>query len=373
MQRSSIIIDYLDKNRSYFLKKDSIKEPLNSSIDISVVIPAYNDQICLQKLLLSLDLQTYRNFEVIVVDNNSIDQTKEIVMFCQKRVNYPLYKITEFRKGVANARKRGMDEVLFRVAEAHNHPPIHLIATTDTDSTPPNNWLETIHLKGNGSTSLALAGTHQADSAIDLAIERKLQIKNYFNFIPLMIESLYRNNIGVIKMSGPNSVFEIEAYAAGGGIKQEYDEVTGLVNLSEVNALGKRIQAQGYLVMPLGIRVITSKRRQLREILSGESSYFPIGFLDKDRFNVIREDENELLQLALEGVNKNDWLKYREKMITVVLNNLISSSLPTSAGAMNFLNLNMQIGELAVNFAEAETFIIRDLKALITKQFGIVL
>jgi glycosyltransferase involved in cell wall biosynthesis len=45
---------------------------------ISVIIPTKNSGDTLQKLLYSLENQTYRNFETIVVDNNSMDSTREI-------------------------------------------------------------------------------------------------------------------------------------------------------------------------------------------------------------------------------------------------------------------------------------------------------
>lgn len=45
---------------------------------ISVIIPTKNEQDNLPKLLKSLAKQTFEDFEVIVVDNNSIDKTAEI-------------------------------------------------------------------------------------------------------------------------------------------------------------------------------------------------------------------------------------------------------------------------------------------------------
>ena len=42
---------------------------------ISIVIPTYNRSVELKRALKSVLSQTYKNFEVIVVDNNSIDNT----------------------------------------------------------------------------------------------------------------------------------------------------------------------------------------------------------------------------------------------------------------------------------------------------------
>ena len=46
---------------------------------ISVVIPAYNEEGYIGDLLNSIQAQTYKDYEVIVVDSYSSDKTKEIV------------------------------------------------------------------------------------------------------------------------------------------------------------------------------------------------------------------------------------------------------------------------------------------------------
>lgn len=369
IERKAIIKKYLKANGVYLMQRELISEGLKPSTNVSIIVPAYNEQLYLPRLLRSLNNQSYNNFEVIIVDNGSTDRTKEVVSLWQQKVNYPLHLVIEPNKGVANARKRGMDEVLLRVVARSNDFPFHLIVTTDADAIPHYTWLEKMLLKARGS-SLALAGTHEANPEVDLAIEQKLGIKNYFNLIPSIIESFSRKHIGVIKMSGPNAVFEIEAYAAGGGMRQEYDEGTGLVKLNEANSLGKRVKQYGYPVIPMDARVTTSKRRQLKEILEGGDSYFPNGFSEKDRFNVVREDERELLKLALENVNKDNWLKYRQKIITIVLNNLILSSLATTDVSSDTSKLNAQINKLAVYFTRLEVLVTQDLQTLITKQFA---
>ncbi len=45
---------------------------------VSVIIPTYNSSRTLEKCLESIKNQTYKNVEIIVVDNNSTDNTKEI-------------------------------------------------------------------------------------------------------------------------------------------------------------------------------------------------------------------------------------------------------------------------------------------------------
>ena len=52
---------------------------------VSVTIPVYNGQRTLRHCLSSVLNQTYKNYEVIVVDNNSTDKTKEIIKTTIKR------------------------------------------------------------------------------------------------------------------------------------------------------------------------------------------------------------------------------------------------------------------------------------------------
>src|ERR1035437_8776757 len=51
-----------------------MKDPL-----VSIIIPTYNSERYFAKTLASLALQSYRNFETIVVDKGSNDKTKIIV------------------------------------------------------------------------------------------------------------------------------------------------------------------------------------------------------------------------------------------------------------------------------------------------------
>ena len=45
----------------------------------SVVIPTYNRRVDLERCLNSLLEQTFKNFEVIICDNASTDNTKELI------------------------------------------------------------------------------------------------------------------------------------------------------------------------------------------------------------------------------------------------------------------------------------------------------
>jgi len=57
----------------------------------SVIIPTFNDADFLKKALQSCYNQTYKNFEVIVIDNHSTDHTSKIISL-YKKVRYTKIK-----------------------------------------------------------------------------------------------------------------------------------------------------------------------------------------------------------------------------------------------------------------------------------------
>ena len=52
---------------------------VHTSIYFSIIIPTLNEQNYIGNLLNDLTLQTYKDFEVIIVDGKSKDDTKKIV------------------------------------------------------------------------------------------------------------------------------------------------------------------------------------------------------------------------------------------------------------------------------------------------------
>jgi glycosyltransferase involved in cell wall biosynthesis len=72
---------------------------------VSIIIPTYNYARFLGKALSSCFDQTYQNLEVIVVDDGSTDNTKQVIEPFNERIVY-LYQENQ---GVSTARNRGLD------------------------------------------------------------------------------------------------------------------------------------------------------------------------------------------------------------------------------------------------------------------------
>ncbi len=96
-------------------------------MNISVVIPAYNEEKRIEACLRSVFHQTQLPFEVIVVDNNSTDNTAEIARSLGARV------IIEKKQGITFARNAGF-----------NASRGEIIARTDADTIVPHDWVEKI-------------------------------------------------------------------------------------------------------------------------------------------------------------------------------------------------------------------------------------
>jgi glycosyltransferase involved in cell wall biosynthesis len=72
-------------------------------VNISVIIPAFNAEDYIEEALTSVFSQTYKNFEVIVINDGSTDKTKNIVMNISK---------TKRLEGVSAARQLGIKHSL---------------------------------------------------------------------------------------------------------------------------------------------------------------------------------------------------------------------------------------------------------------------
>jgi len=59
-------------------------------IPVSIVIVTFNNSTTIKACLFSLNNQTFDNFEVILTDNDSKDNTKELIEFFKSLLNYPL-------------------------------------------------------------------------------------------------------------------------------------------------------------------------------------------------------------------------------------------------------------------------------------------
>lgn len=102
---------------------------MNSAPLISVIVPAYNVEKYIKACLDSLINQTYSNFEIIVVNDGSTDQTEEILRGYQSNPKFRIY--SQKNGGLSAARNRGI-----KLANGE------LVCFIDSDDSVKSDYLE---------------------------------------------------------------------------------------------------------------------------------------------------------------------------------------------------------------------------------------
>lgn len=77
----------------------------NIKVLISIIIPTYNSSTCIIDALISVANQTYKKFEIIVIDDGSTDNTEEVVRAFQ----FPIFYLKVPNGGAAKARNLGIE------------------------------------------------------------------------------------------------------------------------------------------------------------------------------------------------------------------------------------------------------------------------
>ncbi len=75
---------------------------------VSVIVPSYNHAKYITQCLESITNQTYRNYELTVIDDGSTDNSKEILEFLRTKYNFNL--VFQENNGIAHTLNRGIQE-----------------------------------------------------------------------------------------------------------------------------------------------------------------------------------------------------------------------------------------------------------------------
>jgi len=78
------------------------------SPEVSIIIPTYNREKLLTRAINSVLTQTFKNFELIVIDDASVDNTEKILKEFQKKDKRIKYFKNSQNKGVSESRNIGM-------------------------------------------------------------------------------------------------------------------------------------------------------------------------------------------------------------------------------------------------------------------------
>ena len=77
---------------------------------ISIIIPVFNSEKYIASAIESIANQTYRNYEIIIINDGSTDNTKKVVESLISKKNIDIKLISQKNKGVSAARNLGLQE-----------------------------------------------------------------------------------------------------------------------------------------------------------------------------------------------------------------------------------------------------------------------
>lgn len=215
---------------------------------VSVVIPAFNEEKIITNCLNAMASQTTsRDFEVILVNNNSTDKTVEIAKTYAKRIDLKI--IEETKKGRGPARKRGFEEAKGEI-----------ILSTDSDTVVPSDWLEKMVSQLEESKAVALSGTCKVTDCSPV-------MNMLFNFLQPQFMRVYRLFFGHFWLSGFNFAIYKDAYQKSGGFDVD-------LNAQEDVDLAKKVSIIGKIQFINDLPVIFSGRRFHGGLLKGLIPYF---------------------------------------------------------------------------------------------------
>ncbi|SUC45396.1 Chondroitin polymerase [Providencia stuartii] len=92
---------------------------------VSVVIPCYNSENWIAKAIQSIDNQTFKNIEIIIVDDGSTDNSVNVIK--NIKISLPILIINQENSGPSLARNNGVkyakgDYIAFLDADDEWHP-----------------------------------------------------------------------------------------------------------------------------------------------------------------------------------------------------------------------------------------------------------
>ena len=200
---------------------------------VTVVVRAYNEEALIANVLSALQKQTYKNFEILVVDNNSTDNTVAIAK------KYGVRIIPETQQGHGYALNRGLQEAKGDI-----------IAITDADTQPDRDWLEYIVHSMQSQNVVGLTGFTKFDiksKPLYFFTNNAFMLFTYLNFL-----------LGKPHISGFNMAVKRDAIEYIGNLDPKYQ-------IGEDVNLGLLLKGLGKIIYARNAVVSTSTRRWERE------------------------------------------------------------------------------------------------------------
>lgn len=200
---------------------------------ISVVIPAKNEEDDIKNCLKSLKVQTYKDFDVWIMDAHSTDKTAAIAREYTKNV------ITTDAKFPGQARNEGVKK-----------SNAEIIAFIDADTLAPKEWLERIAKNFSERNIVALGGVLKPSNPRLLdKVMFKINSDWWYRFTAFF---------GFYQLGTPNCAYKREVFLKVGGFNED-------MSMLEDTELSIRISRYGKIFIDKNLYTLNSVRRFRQE------------------------------------------------------------------------------------------------------------
>jgi glycosyltransferase involved in cell wall biosynthesis len=240
------------------------------SLDISVIISTYNQPIWLKKVLIGYEQQTFKNFEIIIADDGSTQETKTVFEQFSHNSNLTIKHVWQEDEGF---RKTRILNKAIKKAKAS------YLIFTDGDCIPRADFVET-HLKLKKENSFLSGGYFKLPLHISEAIsEEDIKSQRCFDKNWLLNQGLKKNfKINKLTASGfkeqfLNTMTPTKATFDGMNVSVWKHDIVEVNGFDERMAYGGEDRELGERLMNLGIKPIQIRYSAICLHLDHERSY----------------------------------------------------------------------------------------------------
>lgn len=209
---------------------------MGGPIQITVVVCTYNRAVTLPKALESVATQTLSpsvGWEILVVDNNSSDGTRQVVEDFQRRYPGRFRYLLEPQQGVSHARNAGI-----RDAQGD------IVAYIDDDETAAVGWLQ--NLTGNLRSGEWVGAGGRIVPQWNCSRPRWLSTENSFTTAPLAAFDMHTDKEELTEPPfTANVAFRKEIFARLGGFRTDLGRSGKNLLSNEDTEFGRRVLAAG--------------------------------------------------------------------------------------------------------------------------------
>ena len=272
------------------------------NLDTSIVISTYNSPVWLEKVLHGYNNQSYRMFEIVIADDGSKQETKELIDRMAKEVFYPIVHVWHEDRGFQKS------QILNKAVEACNTP---YIIMSDGDCIPRKDFVEQ-HVKYREEGYFLSGGYFMLPMDISEAITAEdIYKENCFNVSWLKkhgLKASFKNNklnSGSVKAGILNFITPTNASWNGHNASGWKDDIIAINGFDERMQYGGQDRELGERLFNYGIKSKQIRYNAVVVHLDHPRGYKNQESIDKNRA-IRKTTRDEKKQWTDYGIVKED-------------------------------------------------------------------